>query len=118
MEVTDAFLGCMLVSSSNQKKFGGLKKDLHSNFLVGGATYLKTMEAAKRLLAGYKPTWTPPRAPIKQEGVVTCIQKKEHHPSKAPYEKKVNVKGDSHCYNYGKEGHYVYTCLHDKLTVE
>ena len=57
-DVTETFLGCMFVSSANQKKFGGLKKDLHNNFLMGRDTYHKTMEEAERLLAGYKPVWT------------------------------------------------------------
>ena len=100
-----AFLGCMLVSSANQKKFGGLKKDLHNNFLMERDTYPRSMEAAKRLLTRYKPAWTPQRMPTNQEGGVAFIQKKDHHPSKTATKKKVNAKGDSHCYNCSKEGH-------------
>jgi len=59
LECDEEFLGCLFISSSNQKMYGNLKKELHNNFLMGRDSYPRTLESAKRLLAGYKPAWTP-----------------------------------------------------------
>ena len=55
-DVMDMFLGCMLISSTKQKKFGGLKKDLHNHFLMGRDTYPGRMETAKQLMAILQPS--------------------------------------------------------------
>ena len=87
MDVMETFLGCMFISSANQKKCGGLKKDLHKNFWMGRDTYPKTMETSTRLLAGYKPAWAPQRVPIKQEDGVAFMQKKQNAPKASTEDK-------------------------------
>ena len=103
LECDEEFLGCLFISSSNQKMYGNLKKELHNNFLMDRDSYPRTLESAKRLLAGYKPAWTPQRQIVKQEGRVTFIQSQNKNRTKAPGEKKTNSRGDSHCYKCGEE---------------
>ena len=44
----------LLISSTDQKRFVGLKRELHKSYFKGLDKYPKTFEATKRLFATYK----------------------------------------------------------------
>jgi len=107
LKIREEFMAGLLVSSVNQKRFGLLKRDLQNTYLKGQDDYSKTFEDAKMILSNWKATQTNKyvRPPAQSDGVAFIQSGGKSDGDKttavAVKQKKINRKGESHCYNCG-----------------
>ena len=71
-EIQEEFMVGLLISSTDQKRFVGLKRELHKSYFKGLDEYPKTFKATKRLFATCKVDQSNvyARAHLKKDGVV------------------------------------------------